>query len=691
MRAANTPMSDDGVTPDFNSMAKKASTRGRHKITRVMKPAGTSSVFNTAVASVLIGATLGMASVASAATIAPNGDIIPDDSKTTVSQAMQNTFGAQFADSIGGPVVSRDALVSPFETAAKAENTTPSTKTVDKVVEEDVDLTDLGNEIISGNWGNGAERVDALTRAYDANVAQAAQDYVDAVLWGVSPVSTHATVRRVQSVEVNANDTVTNQNVNEVQTQAPANYKSKVWVVDKEGYWEVHSIEEPLFVNKTTPAVTETVTIPGEATTVEHPAEYKTVTVTDKDAWDEVVEDTPAHTIYHDPVTETVKVLKKAAWTETVVDKEGGVIEHPAEYKDVKVIDKEAWDEVVTPEQTIHHEAEYKDVKVVDQEAWDEKVIDVPGHTIEHPAQYEDVKVVDSAAWDEVIPAVTKEVVHPAVTETKQVLVTPEQVIEEPVYEMQTVECVVFADGYKISTAEYNAMSAKDKAMATIKHGHWTIYDDTIQVQVGTKKTVIPAVYDTQTVVVTPEWTETVVVTPEHTVHHPEVSHIEKKLIKEAWTETVDEVSHIVHHPEVSHIEKQLVKEAWDETIPAVIISHPEVSHIEKQLIKEAWTETIETTYKQVEHPAVYEDEIRVITPGWEEFVAATYKVIHHEAETHEEQVLVKDAWIETIPGKDTTEVRVITPETTERVQVGTRTVNRRVWIEPVGHWEYKS
>lgn len=667
MRAANTPMSDDGVTPDFNSMAKKASMRGRHKITRVMKPTGTSSVFNTAVASVLIGATLGMASVASAATIAPNGDIIPDDSKTTVSQAMQNTFGAQFADSIGGPVVSRDALVSPFEAAAKAENTTPSTKMVDKVVEEDVDLTDLGNEIISGNWGNGAERVNALTRAYDANVAQAAQDYVDAVLWGVSPVSTHATVRRVQSVEVNTNDTVTNQNVNEVQTQAPANYKSKVWVVDKEGYWEVHSVEEPLFVNKTTPAVTETVTIPGEATTVEHPAEYKTVTVTDKDAWDEVVEDTPAHTIYHDPVTETVKVLKKAAWTETVVDKEGGVIEHPAEYKDVKVIDKEAWDEVVTPEQTIHHEAEYKDVKVVDQEAWDEKVIDVPGHTIEHPAVTETQQVmvspertetvIDQPAWTETIPAVTR---------------------EEPVYEMQTVHCVVFTDGYKLPYSTFMSMSSKERFMLGMAHGSWTAYDDTIQVQVGTK---------------------TVVVTPEQTINHPAtykqvtipaVYETKEVVITPAWTETVDEVSHIVHHPEVSHIEKQLVKEAWDETIPAVIISHPEVSHIEKQLVKEAWTETIETTYKQIEHPAVYEDEIRVITPGWEEFVAATYKVIHHEAETHEEQVLVKDAWIETIPGKDTTEIRVITPETTERVQVGTRTVNRRVWIEPVGHWEYK-
>lgn len=87
--------------------------------------------------------------------------------------------------------------------------------------------------------------------------------------------------------------------------------------------------------------------------------------------------------------------------------------------------------------------------------------------------------VVDQPAWTETIPAVTR---------------------EEPVYETQTVYCMVFTDGYKIPMSEYDAMSPKDQVMLEFAHGTWTSYYDTIQVQTGTK---------------------TVVVTPEQTVTHP--------------------------------------------------------------------------------------------------------------------------------------------------------------------------
>ncbi|ATU19867.1 S-layer homology domain-containing protein [Bifidobacterium choerinum] len=125
-----------------------------------------------------------------------------------------------------------------------------------------------------------------------------------------------------------------------------------------------------------------------------------------------------------------------------------------------------------------HINCEAKVTPVVVQEAWDEQVVDTP-------------------AWDEVIPAVTKVVHHDAVTR------------EEPVYEMQTVPCVVFTDGYKLPYSTFMSMSAKEQFALGMAHGTWTAYDDTIQVQVGTK-----------TVVVTPAWDETVVITPEQTVHH---------------------------------------------------------------------------------------------------------------------------------------------------------------------------
>lgn len=125
-----------------------------------------------------------------------------------------------------------------------------------------------------------------------------------------------------------------------------------------------------------------------------------------------------------------------------------------------------------------HINCEAKVTPVVVQEAWDEQVVDTP-------------------AWDEVIPAVTKVVHHDAVTR------------EEPVYEMQTVSCIVFRDGFKMPTSEYNAMSSKEQVLLGMAHGNFTFRNETIQVQTGTK-----------TVVVTPAWDETVVITPEQTVHH---------------------------------------------------------------------------------------------------------------------------------------------------------------------------
>lgn len=120
-----------------------------------------------------------------------------------------------------------------------------------------------------------------------------------------------------------------------------------------------------------------------------------------------------------------------------------------------------------------------KVVPVVVQEAWDEQVVDTP-------------------AWDEVIPAVTKVVHHDAVTH------------EEPVYETRKTAVMRFPDGFKIATSEMRKLSSVEQFKLKMAHGgHWSVVEDWVQVQTGTR-----------TVVDTPAWDETVVVTPEQVVHH---------------------------------------------------------------------------------------------------------------------------------------------------------------------------
>lgn len=126
-----------------------------------------------------------------------------------------------------------------------------------------------------------------------------------------------------------------------------------------------------------------------------------------------------------------------------------------------------------------HINCEAKVTPVVVQEAWDEQVVDTP-------------------AWDEVIPAVTKVVHHDAVTH------------EEPVYEMHKTSVQYYPDGFKIATKDVLNMSSIEQFKLDMAHGgHYSIIEDWVQVQTGTR-----------TVVDTPAWDETVIVTPEQTVHH---------------------------------------------------------------------------------------------------------------------------------------------------------------------------
>ena len=229
-----------------------------------------------------------------------------------------------------------------------------------------------------------------------------------------------------------------------------------------------------------------------EELAIHHEAETRTVTVVDKEAWDEV--------IHHKAETHEENAVDKEAWTEvihheavtheeyidgkttTVVDKEAWdeTIEHEATYKTITVVDKEAWDEV------IHHDAVTHEETVVDQEAYDE--------TIHHDATYKTITVVDQEAYDETIH-------HDAVTHEEKV-VDKEAWIEKVHHEAITHE--EYSNGEKITVVDKEA---------------WVEY--------------IPheATYKTITVVDQEAWDEV--------IHHDAVTHEEKVVDKEAWDEVI--------------------------------------------------------------------------------------------------------------------------------------------------------
>lgn len=835
-----------GVTPDVNAQARWAEQHAagpKHKVgntaaTRMgnivniaKTPLANQPLWTKTVAGLIIGATLAMPSSALAGQLLPSGDITA--APATTLSAITETFSGNFSQyasqsHAGGRLTFASETISPGQQqqhqgdqavqAADQQNNTDS--------DNSIDLNTLSQQIMRGDWGWGDQRFNRLARHYDENIARLAQNYVNAIIWGQSPSANIVSVRRT------TNDQQATQAQQATQSK-PQEYRTRTWVVDKDGYWQVHTIEEPIWVTQKFDAVTETRVVPGGTQEINHPAIMGTRTVVDKEAFDELVETSPAHTIHHDAITETVTVIDKEAWDETVVDVPEHTVHHDAEYETVTVVDQEAWDEIVkledqiihhdaeyetqtviitpawdeevevTPAHTVHHEAVTETRTVVDKPAWDETVtikdaqtihhpaqyetqeveitpawdetvIDEPEHTVHHEAEYQDVTVVDKEAWDEdiIIPAVTKTVHHPAETKVVPVVVQEawdEQVVDTPAWdevipavtEHQYVTVESYSDGFVIARSEMLKLNPLEQYRLRAQHGgHFTITKAWVDVVVAPEQTIHheatyktvhhDAVIENRTIVVKDAWDETVVTQPERheTRHHEAITHVERQLVKEAydevipakthvvhhdavteqrqvlvkdawdeiipaqtqiihhdavtheetieitpaWDEFVEAVTKLVHHEAVTEQRQVLVKEAWDETIPGgtMTIHHDAVTHTEQREIKAAWDETIPATYKTVHHEAVTHEEVREIKAAWDEFVEAVTELVHHEAVTHEEEYEVTPAWTETVQLPDTVEVVVVTPERTERKQIGTKRVDKRVWVEPVGHWEYR-
>lgn len=835
-----------GVTPDVNAQARWAEQHAagpKHKVgntaaTRMgnivniaKTPLANQPLWTKTVAGLIIGATLAMPSSALAGQLLPSGDITA--APATTLSAITETFSGNFSQyasqsHAGGRLTFASETISPGQQqqhqgdqavqAADQQNNTDS--------DNSIDLNTLSQQIMRGDWGWGDQRFNRLARHYDENIARLAQNYVNAIIWGQSPSANIVSVRRT------TNDQQATQAQQATQSK-PQEYRTRTWVVDKDGYWQVHTIEEPIWVTQKFDAVTETRVVPGGTQEINHPAIMGTRTVVDKEAFDELVETSPAHTIHHDAITETVTVIDKEAWDETVVDVPEHTVHHDAEYETVTVVDQEAWDEIVkledqiihhdaeyetqtviitpawdeevevTPAHTVHHEAVTETRTVVDKPAWDETVtikdaqtihhpaqyetqeveitpawdetvIDEPEHTVHHEAEYQDVTVVDKEAWDEdiIIPAVTETVHHPAETKVVPVVVQEawdEQVVDTPAWdevipavtEHQYVTVESYSDGFVIARSEMLKLNPLEQYRLRAQHGgHFTITKAWVDVVVAPEQTIHheatyktvhhDAVIENRTIVVKDAWDETVVTQPERheTRHHEAITHVERQLVKEAydevipakthvvhhdavteqrqvlvkdawdeiipaqtqiihhdavtheetieitpaWDEFVEAVTKLVHHEAVTEQRQVLVKEAWDETIPGgtMTIHHDAVTHTEQREIKAAWDETIPATYKTVHHEAVTHEEVREIKAAWDEFVEAVTELVHHEAVTHEEEYEVTPAWTETVQLPDTVEVVVVTPERTERKQIGTKRVDKRVWVEPVGHWEYR-
>lgn len=103
---------------------------------------------------------------------------------------------------------------------------------------------------------------------------------------------------------------------------------------------------------------------------------------------------------------------------------------------------------------------------------------------------------------------ITEEIVHPEEGHWEEVVVTPEQVKEVPVYESQP-RAICNGCGKDITGFEWDHLEEQMLAGNMECSGYTVIYKD---VQVGTKKDVIPAVKEKKWIVDKPAWTETKVV-----------------------------------------------------------------------------------------------------------------------------------------------------------------------------------
>lgn len=103
---------------------------------------------------------------------------------------------------------------------------------------------------------------------------------------------------------------------------------------------------------------------------------------------------------------------------------------------------------------------------------------------------------------------ITEEIHHPEEGHWEEVVITPEQVKEVPVYESQP-RAICNGCGKDITGFEWDHLEEQMLAGNMECSGYTVIYKD---VQVGTKKDVIPAVKEKKWIVDKPAWTETKVV-----------------------------------------------------------------------------------------------------------------------------------------------------------------------------------
>lgn len=347
--------------------------------------------------------------------------------------------------------------------------------------------------------------------------------------------------------------------------------------------------------------------------TINHEAEYEDVYVKDADAvYKTVHHDAETHeeqqyvkdadavykTVHHPAETHTEKkyVIDKEAVYDTihheaegeyqdivVTDKPAYMeeVKHPAVYEDqqVWVETKPAWDE------TVHHEAtgHYETQTITDQEAWDEPIMEWHtvcfkcGHVLdsytdsqieEHMDNHFFNEGFDEGWGDRQIQVGTKH--HDAITHEEQVWVEDTAAWDETIHHE--------AEGHY----ETQSVLVKEAYIDYIWHDAIT---HTERQWVETK----------------PAWDEQVLVSPEEG-HYEDVEVIDK----EAWDEEV------LVTPEQGHYETVTIidKEAYDEEV----LVTPEQGHYVKKLIKDAWVETID-------HDAVYEDIWVVDTAEWVETV----------------------------------------------------------------------
>jgi hypothetical protein len=318
-----------------------------------------------------------------------------------------------------------------------------------------------------------------------------------------------------------------------------------------------------------------------------------TVTITDKEAWDETVTDTEAwdEYIYHPEVNHTVH-HDEVNHTETVVD-------------------TEAWDEY------IYHPEVNHTVTVTDKEAWDEYIY--------HPEVNHTVTITD----EEAIPAWTESVYHPEVNHT----------------ESQTPTCTETSSNYAGTyrdrgdyyewengyLAEYVVQSAVANTCGGYKlvGGHFEktsrCGDNRYDLTFAPARTCVDNAFVDGTCGGLLPTGGISRCSPLHPVPvcDPACVCAERIVVDtEAYTETIN-------HPEipaVTHDEIVVDEPAYTETI-----HHDAITHDEIVVDEPAYTETIH-------HEAGTHEVIVVDTPAYDEIVVdeeAYTETIHHEAGTH--------------------------------------------------------